>query len=101
MKKKELETNLQSLSKSDLRIVLRYVRLRQFRHKIIKFFNRVDLWLFPPVAFFADFFWMKRIFPAHPITEVAILSTAFMAMTLTLFLLRPRKWKRTAHWVRA
>ena len=60
-----------------------------------------ELYIFPPVAFIADYTWMSRIFPPHPVSEMAILSTAFMSMTLTLFMLRPRKWKKTAHWVKA
>jgi uncharacterized membrane protein YhdT len=59
-----------------------------------------ELYIFPPVAFIADYAWMKRIFPEHPFTEMAVLATAFMSMTMTLFLLRPRKWKMAAHWVK-
>jgi hypothetical protein len=69
--------------------------------KITKLIYRVDLWLLPPLAFYSTFITAQRFFPPHPISDVAVLSTAFMAMTLTLFLIRPRKWKRIAHWVKA
>ena len=59
---------------------------------------RVDLWFFPPLAFFATYNLALRYFPPHPITTCAILATAFMAATLTLFLLRPPK-RMHAHWV--
>lgn len=58
-----------------------------------------ELYIFPPVAFIADYTWMSRIFPPHPISEMAILSTAFMSMTLTLFILRPKR--KQVHWVKA
>ena len=69
--------------------------------KIIKLIYRVDLWLLPPLAFYSTYITAQRNFPAHPISDMAVLSTAFMAMTLTLFLIRPRKWMRVAHWVRS
>lgn len=60
-----------------------------------------ELFIFPPLAFSSTFLATSKYFPPHPIRIFAVLSTAFMFSTLTLFLLRPRKWKRTAHWVRA
>jgi hypothetical protein len=60
-----------------------------------------ELYIFPPVAFVADYTWMSRIFPHHPISELAILATAFMSMTLTLFLLRPPTRRIKAHWIKA
>lgn len=103
MNQKELETNLQSLSKSDLHVILHYVRLRHIRHQLLKLLYRVDLWLFPPLAFLSTFLATSKYFPSHQIKLFAVLSTAFMFSTLTLFLLRPRKWKwkRIAHWVKA
>ena len=69
--------------------------------RLMKFFYRVDLWLFPPLAFISTYLVTSKYFPAHPIKIFAVLSTAFMFLTLTLFLIRPRKWKRTAHWIKA
>lgn len=69
--------------------------------KIIDLIYRVDLWLLPPLAFYSTYITAQRNFPAHPISEMAVLSTAFMAMTLTLFLIRPRKWLRIVRWVKA
>ncbi len=57
-----------------------------------------ELYIFPPLAFIADYIWMKTIFPDHPMTQFAILATAFMSATLTLFILRPPKRKRI-HWI--
>lgn len=101
MKQNELETNLQHLSKADLHIVLRYVRLRHIRHKILNGLYRVDLWLFPPLVFYSTYLLTSNNFPPHPIKIFAILSTAFMFATLTLFLLRPRKLVRIFRWVKA
>jgi hypothetical protein len=61
----------------------------------------VDLWLLPPLAFVSTYLVASKYFPSHPIKIFAVLSTAFMFSTLNLFLLRPRKWKKTAHWVKA
>jgi hypothetical protein len=58
-----------------------------------------ELYLFPPLAFVADYSWMKQVFPNHPISELGIVSSAFMTMTLTLFILRPPK-RVKAHWVK-
>ena len=108
--KKQYERAILEASDARVLFVLLVVMALHARHKIrnsflaaINWLYYFELFIFPPLAFLADYFWMKRIFPIHPISELAILSTAFMAMTLTLFLLRPRKWKwkRTAHWVKA
>lgn len=67
----------------------------------INILYRMDLWLFPPLAFFSAYIITSKYFPPHPIKIFAVLSTAFMFSTLNLFLLRPRKWKRIVHWVKA
>jgi hypothetical protein len=56
--------------------------------------HRVDLWLFPPAAFFAAYNLAIRNFPDHPIKMIAVLSTAFMCAALVLMIIRPRniKW---------
>lgn len=59
---------------------------------------RVDLWLFPPTAFFAAYNLAIQNFPDHPIKMIAVLSTAFMFAVLVLMIIRPR---RTIHWVKA
>jgi hypothetical protein len=58
---------------------------------ILRFLYRVDLWLFPPLAFYSVYLLTTRDFPEHPIKMVAVLATSFMAATLTLFLIRPPK----------
>lgn len=57
----------------------------------LKRIYRVDLWLFPPLAFISTYIATLRYFPAHIMKEEAVLATSFMAMTLTLFLIRPPK----------
>jgi hypothetical protein len=62
--------------------------------------HRVDLWLFPPAIFFSAYLASNNNFPPHPIKMLAVLSTAFMAATLALFLLRPAR-RLQVHWVRS
>ena len=76
------------------------VEFPRIAESILKFLYRVDLWFFPPLAFLSTCLVTSKYFPPHPIKIFAILSTAFMFSTLNLFLLRPRKWKRTAYWVK-
>lgn len=59
--------------------------------------HRVDLWLFPPAAFFAAYNLAIQNFPDHPIKMIAVLSTAFMCAALVLMIIRPRR----IHWVKA
>ena len=84
-----------------------YIALRVFhkghwpilRTAILKYLVRVDLWLFPPLAFIACYKAISQIVPAqHPMAFVTIMATSFMGATLTLFLLRPPK-KKSAHWI--
>lgn len=54
--------------------------------------RRVDLWVYPPLAFFSAFKAMSRFVPEeHPMALVTVLSTSFMAATLALFILRPAR----------
>jgi hypothetical protein len=59
----------------------------------LSFLNRVDLWLFPPSVFYSVYLTTMKNFPPHPIKIFAVLATAFMSATLTLFLIRPTKHK--------
>lgn len=68
---------------------------------VISFVNtiyRVDLWLFPPAAFFAAYNLASQHFPYHPVKMIAVLSTASMLAALVLLILRPR---RRRHWGRS
>jgi hypothetical protein len=84
-----------------------YIALRLFiavewtilSEKILKFLYRVDLWLFPPLAFISTYIMTSKYFPPHTIKTFAVLSTAFMFSTLTLFLIRPPKRKQF-HWIK-
>lgn len=58
---------------------------------------RVDLWLFPPAAFFATYNLAIQNFPDHPIKMIAVLSTAFMCAALVLMIIRPRN----INWIKA
>ncbi len=98
MKQKELQNILQSLNKTELQIILWYVRIHSFRRKVLNNLYRSDLWLFPPLSFLSTYKATSRFFPVHPIAFDAIMATSFMAATLTLFLIRPPK-KLQAHWV--
>jgi len=77
------------------------VELPRQKERILKFLYRVDLWFFPPLAFTSAYLLTSKNFPEHPIKIFGVLATAFMFSTLTLFLLRPKRWKKTSHWVRA
>ena len=77
------------------------VQWPQINKIALYFLNRVDLWFFPPLAFLSTYLVTSRYFPLHPIKIFAVLATAFMASTLTLFLIRPRRWKKTRHWVKS
>lgn len=65
----------------------------------LHFIYRVDLWLFPPLAFISTYIVTTKYFPEHPVKLYAVLSTAFMFSTLTLFLIRPPK-RRQYHWIK-
>lgn len=69
----------------------------QFEKIAINILRRVDLWLFPPAAFFAAYNLAIQNFPDHPIKMIAVLSTAFMCAALVLMIIRPRR----IHWVKA
>lgn len=75
------------------------VEFPRLTEMVLNLFYRVDLWLFPPLAFTSTYFLTARYFPAHPIKIFAVLSTAFMFSTLTLFLIRPPK-RRQYHWIK-
>ena len=72
----------------------------RLRNRLLKILYRVDIWLFPPCAFLSSYLTAYQNIPTHPIKLYAVLSIAFMSATLTLFLIRPRKWKKTAHWIK-
>lgn len=94
MRPEELPKILQSLNKTELQIILWYVRFRWMRHKVMNILGRVDLWFFPPLAFISGYKAISLIVPAgHPMAFFAIMATSFMCATLTLFLLRPIKRK--------
>lgn len=61
---------------------------------------RIDLWLFPPLAFFAAYKAMLRFVPVHPISKMTVLTSAFTSAAYALFLLRPPKRMRLAHWIK-
>lgn len=65
---------------------------------VLDFLYRVDLWLFPPLAFIGNYFAMLKLFPPHPMKYIAILASSFMSATLTLFILHPPK-RLQYHWV--
>jgi hypothetical protein len=75
------------------------IKLPRAGEIILNFLNRVDLWLFPPLAFYSTYLVTTRYFPDHLIKFIAIMATSFMAATLTLFLIRPPK-RRPVHWVK-
>lgn len=72
-----------------------------FLIRSIDLMYRTDLWLFPPLAFFSAYLAANNNFPDHPIKIFAVLACSFMFATLTLFLIRPRRWRRSAHWLKS
>lgn len=94
METKELEKILQLLNKTELQIILWNIRLHLIRHKMLNILRRVDLWLFPPLAFISSYKAISQIIPAqHPMAFNTIMATSFMCATLTLLLLRPQNKK--------
>lgn len=104
--KKRLGKAIEHASETRATLVLCVVLGMRVYRDFIRLFRQMldwlyyhELWIFPPLAFVADYFWLRPIFPPqHPLTTISLLATAFMAMTLTLFLLRPPKRHR-AHWI--
>jgi hypothetical protein len=106
--KKQYERAVLEASEVRVLFVLLVVMALRARHKIrnsflaaINWLSYCELFVFPPLAFYSTYLLTSNNFPPHPIKIFAVLSTAFMFATLTLFLLRPRKWRRIAHWVKA
>lgn len=90
MKTEELQKILRLLNKTELQIVLWRVRLRWIHHKMLGVLRRVDLWLFPPLAFVSSYKAISQIIPAqHPMAFNAIMATSFMCTVLTILILRP------------
>jgi hypothetical protein len=72
-------------------IIFSDATLKQIEYQLLKWSKRVDLWLFPPVGFWASYGAISKIIPAeHPMAFYAKMATSFMFATLTLFLLRPK-----------
>ena len=65
----------------------------------MKLLVRIDLWFFPPLAFFASYNLAVQNFPEHPARMIAVLCTSFMCAALTLLLIRPARRTR-AHWIK-
>ena len=99
MKQNELQKTLQSVNKTELQIILCYTRVKWMRHNLLSILYRIDLWLLPPLSFFATYKAISHVIPTHPIAFYAIMSSSFMAATLTLFLIRPVS-KKSAHWIK-
>lgn len=64
--------------------------------------QRIEMWVFPPAIFCLTFLLARRGIPAdHPIALWAALAISFMALTLTLFMLRPpKKVERPDPWIK-
>lgn len=83
-------------------IVLRLfiaVQLSPLAQIIVKYLSRIDLWLFPPLAFISTYIAANNHFPAHPMKIYTVLACAFMFATFTLFLIRPKR-RKNFHWVK-
>lgn len=74
-------------------------KLPHLKNRIVDFLYRVDLWLFPPLAFASAYLVASKYFPPHPMIMFAILATSFMFSALVLFIIRPPK-RRRFHWVK-
>lgn len=99
MQIESLKQNLQSLSENDLFIVLQRARRVRFQRRTLNIIKRVDLWLFPSMAFASNYHVLTNFFPGHPVKLFAILASSFMSATLTLFIIRPPKRRSPGHWV--
>lgn len=96
MKQNDLETNLQSLSKTDLYIILWYVRIRWLRHKA-SLLRPVQL-LIPATLLQISAFILAAYHPKNFISIAALGNLIVVALAL-LPMTFPRPIK--AHWVKA
>lgn len=86
-------------------LVLLFVIILLARRKTIIFISTIANWLyvrelyiFPPLAFISNYFALLKLFPPHPMSQIAVIASSFMSATLTLFMLRPPK-RFQAHWI--
>lgn len=79
-------------------LIYKSVTWLRWRERILRLLVRVDLWFFPPLMFYGAYLISSRYLPIHPIRLIAINANAFMAASLSLFLLRPAT-RYKAHWI--
>lgn len=68
----------------------------QLEKAVTTIFRRVDIWLFPPAAFFSTYNLAIQNIPDHPIKTVVVFGTATMCASWVMLVIRPR---RRLHWV--
>lgn len=96
MKQNDPETNLHSLSKTDLFLVLWYVRLRWLRYKVSLLRPQqliIPATLLQITAFIITAYFSHNIIPVIAVANFVIVGIAFIPSTI------PRPIK--AHWVKA
>ncbi len=73
----------------------RWLRLQgDYAYMLTKFervLRRIDLWLLPPLAFYAVYRLMAHAVPAHPMADIVVAATAVNAAALTVLIIRPSK----------
>ncbi len=80
-------------------ITFKSTQWKKIEKKITEKIQRVDLWLFPPLAFIGCYKAISQIIPSeHPMAFNTTMATGLMCATLTLFILRPKS-KKLAHWI--
>ena len=73
-------------------IIFRSVHWTKIEKILVENIQRIDIWLFPPLAFFGAYKSMIKIVPeGHPMALVTVLGTCFMCVVLVQLIVRPRK----------
>lgn len=73
-------------------IIFKSVHWIKIEEVFIKRIRRIDLWLFPPLAFYGAYKSMMQIVPMdHPMALVTVLGSCFMSAVLVQLVVRPRK----------
>lgn len=81
-------------------IIFRSTHWKKIEEIFIRKIRRIDLWLFPPLAFFGAYKSMMQIVPLeHPMALITVLATSFMCSVLIQLILRPVA-KKKFHWIK-
>jgi len=73
-------------------IIFRSTQWKNIENIFVKRIRRIDLWLFPPLAFFGAYKSMLQVVPlGHPMGMNTVLASSFMCAVLVQLIIRPAK----------